>query len=109
MAVYKSKDPFRVKPWCADVYKGSTRVKKYFATKHEADKEHAALTQSPVSKKGWDKIKVRDFIERYRDEITPTKPEYKRDNPEKIMRHIGLIVFSEKNQERHFAATLCLS
>jgi hypothetical protein len=32
MAVYNSKDPFRVKPWCADVYKGSTRVKRYFAT-----------------------------------------------------------------------------
>jgi integrase len=73
MAVYKSKDPFRVKPWCADVYKGSTRVKKYFATKEEADIEHATLTLSPVSKKGWDKIKVKDLVEKYRDEISPTK------------------------------------
>jgi hypothetical protein len=73
MAVYKSKDQFRVKPWCADIYKGSTRVKRYFETEGEAKIEHAKLTLSPVSKKGWDKIKVRDILERYRDEITPTK------------------------------------
>ncbi len=81
MAVYKSKDPFRVKPWCADVYKGSTRVKRYFASKQEADEEHAKLTLSPISKKGWDNIKVRSLVERYRNEITPTKPGYKTDNP----------------------------
>ena len=27
MAVYKSNDQWRVKPWCADVYKDSTRVR----------------------------------------------------------------------------------
>jgi integrase len=81
MAVYKSKDPFRVKPWCADVYKGSTRVKRYFATEREAKDEEAKLTLSPVSKKGWNNTKVGHLLERYRDEITPTKAGYNRDNP----------------------------
>jgi hypothetical protein len=81
MAVYKSKDSFRVRPWCSDTYKGTTRVKRFFATKTEAEEYEATQTLSPVSKSGWNKIKVSSLVERYRDEITPTKPGYKKDNP----------------------------
>jgi integrase len=81
MAVYKSKDAFRVKPWCSDTYKGSTRVKRYFESEREAKEYEATQTLSPVSKSGWNKIKVSSLVERYRDEITPTKPGYKKDNP----------------------------
>src|SRR5215831_11635945 len=73
MVVRRSKDPFRVKAWYFDTYKGSTRVKKFFATEAEAKEEEAKFIVSPISKKGWDKIKVKYLLERYRDEITPTK------------------------------------
>jgi integrase len=79
MAVYKSKDAFRVKQWCSDTYKGSTRHKKFFATKAEAEEYDATQTLSPVSKSGWDKIKVKSLVERYRDEIAPTLAGYKGD------------------------------
>ena len=73
MVVRRSKDPFRVKAWYFDTYKGSTRVKRFFATETEAKEEEAKFIVSPVSKRGWDKIKVRFLLEKYRDEITPTK------------------------------------
>jgi integrase len=83
MVVSRDKDPFRVKPWRSDTYKGTTRHKRFFATKEEAEVYDAQQTLSPVSKSGWNKIKVKSLLERYRDEIVPTLAGYKKDNPEK--------------------------
>jgi hypothetical protein len=58
MAVYKSKDPFRVKPWCCDTYKGSTRIRKYFAT----DRKYQRLLNKPTDKELAQILKIYEKI-----------------------------------------------
>src|SRR5215470_17014442 len=79
MAVYKSKDPHRELPWCADWYEGQRRRKRYFATRDEAENCEAAHRASirnrglPLTTKTLERLTVGTLLERYRDEVTPSK------------------------------------
>jgi integrase len=79
MAVYKSKDPHRELPWCADWYEGPRRRKRYFATQEEAEnceETHKASVRNrglPLTMSALERVYVREIVERYRDEVTPNK------------------------------------
>jgi hypothetical protein len=79
MAVYKSKDLHRALPWCADWYEGPRRRKRFFLTRDEAENCEAAHLASirnrglPLTTKALEQLTVGKLLERYRDEITPTK------------------------------------
>jgi len=79
MAVYKSKDPHRELSWCADWYEGPRRRKRYFATRDEAENCESAHKTSirnrglPLTTRALEQLTVGKLLERYRDEVTPSK------------------------------------
>lgn len=70
MAVFKEADKKRAKPWCVKVPK---HPKKFFATQAEAKEHEAKLRLVPASRMALAKVTIGDLVERYRDEVTPSK------------------------------------
>jgi hypothetical protein len=75
MTVYLSKDKFRKKKWCSDLFVGSQRVKKYFATEKLA-KAHDAREATSINdtgkltkNKNISKYIIKRLVEEYRDEV----------------------------------------
>jgi integrase len=75
MTVYLSKDQFRKKKWCSDLFVGSQRVKKYFATEKLA-KAHDAREATSINdtgkltkNKNISKYIIKRLVEEYRDEV----------------------------------------
>jgi hypothetical protein len=79
MAVYRSKDPHRELAWCADWYERPRRRKRYFATRKEAENCESAHKASirnrglPLTTRALERLTVGKLLERYRDEVTPSK------------------------------------
>src|SRR5260370_35443679 len=79
MGGYKSKDPHRELPWCADWYEGPRRRKRYFATRDEAENCESAHKTSirnrglPLTTRALEQLTVGKCLDRYRDEFTPSE------------------------------------
>src|SRR5215813_14199843 len=80
MAVYKSKDKFRTKPWCSDNYIGSTKIRAYFATKKKADDDDTKKNSNPdqfINNKRLEGFTVGTIVQEYLDEEAPKHNGYK--------------------------------